>query len=349
MAYGTWIFSSMLCHFFCLSSNLNITHIVLLGYISVVYPICLIVLTLICVELHGHNFQPLVWLWRPFHKYFVRLRRGWDTKSDIIDVFATFFLLSYSKLMYQSFLLINCPFTLKADPESDKVSFVHSWAGINCGSTNYLKYAISSALILGLSSFLVLFLILYPVKCFRHCCCSRCGNNLQTAIFIFVEKFYGCYKDGLDSGWDMRSFSGLYFVLRILVCLSYGAHTFLSQWTFEAILFVAAAMLIALIRPYKKTYMNVLDALLLSLLAVLCLLLSSKYTSIQGIEVYAICFIPAFVFWLFFIFFLAFKLLKIMLTRRCSNPVTDNQQSELLNQPISTTVSEVHISSYGSM
>ena len=37
---------------------------------------------------------------RPFHGCFVRLRRGWNTKSDLIDVFASFFLLSYSKILY---------------------------------------------------------------------------------------------------------------------------------------------------------------------------------------------------------------------------------------------------------
>ncbi len=39
-------------------------------------------------------------LWRLFHGCFVQLRRGWNTESDLIDVFASFLLLSYSKIMY---------------------------------------------------------------------------------------------------------------------------------------------------------------------------------------------------------------------------------------------------------
>ena len=58
---------------FCVSSKLKSIHIAFLGYISAFYPILLIFLTCICVELHGRNFRPLVWLWRPFHKCFVRL------------------------------------------------------------------------------------------------------------------------------------------------------------------------------------------------------------------------------------------------------------------------------------
>ena len=75
---------------YCVSSKLKPIHLGLINYISVFYPILLIFLTWVCVELHGRNFRPLVWLWRPFHRCFVQLRRGWDTKSDIIDVFITF-------------------------------------------------------------------------------------------------------------------------------------------------------------------------------------------------------------------------------------------------------------------
>ena len=83
---------------FCISSKLRPIHFLYLGYSSVFYPFLLILLTWCCVELHGHNFRPIIWLWRPFHRCFARLRRGWNTKSDLIDVFASFFLLSYCKI-----------------------------------------------------------------------------------------------------------------------------------------------------------------------------------------------------------------------------------------------------------
>ena len=92
---------------FCISSRIKPIHIAFLGYTSVLYPIVLIFLTWLCVELHGYNFRPIVWLWRPFHRCCVKLRRSWDNKNDIIDVFATFFLLSYHKCLYQSVLLLS--------------------------------------------------------------------------------------------------------------------------------------------------------------------------------------------------------------------------------------------------
>ena len=91
----------------CISSQLRPIHVFSLGYFSAFYPFLLILLTWLCVELHGRNFRPIVCLWRPFHACFVRLRRGWNTKSDLIDVFASFFLLSYSKILYQIVLTFD--------------------------------------------------------------------------------------------------------------------------------------------------------------------------------------------------------------------------------------------------
>ena len=47
---------------YCLSSKFNFIHTAFFGYIPAFYPILLIFLTWVCVELHGRNFRPLVWL-----------------------------------------------------------------------------------------------------------------------------------------------------------------------------------------------------------------------------------------------------------------------------------------------
>ena len=108
--YGVFnldLFHYVLPPSFCISSKLRPIHVVFLGYISAFYPFLLILLTLFYVELHGRNFRPIACLWRPFHRCFAQLRRGWNTKSDLIDVFVSFFLLSYSKLLYQIILTID--------------------------------------------------------------------------------------------------------------------------------------------------------------------------------------------------------------------------------------------------
>ena len=92
---------------FCVSKDLRLYHRVFLGYITAFYPMLLILITWICIELHDRNFRMIVFLWRPFHRCFVRLRRGWDTKNDLIDVFASFLLLSFVKIMYQTVIMFS--------------------------------------------------------------------------------------------------------------------------------------------------------------------------------------------------------------------------------------------------
>ena len=58
-------------------------------------PVTLSALSYIC-HTNGRNFRPLVW---PFHRCLSVFERGWDTKSDIIDVFITFVLLCYNKFI----------------------------------------------------------------------------------------------------------------------------------------------------------------------------------------------------------------------------------------------------------
>ena len=75
-----------------------------------VYPLVLITISFLLVELHDHDFKIIVWLWKPFHKYFTCLRSEWNIKLSLIDAFATFLLLSLVKFTNVSFnLLVPAP------------------------------------------------------------------------------------------------------------------------------------------------------------------------------------------------------------------------------------------------
>ena len=69
-----------------------------LDYSIAFYPLALIIIGNILIELHAHNFRVLVWIWRPFHRCFARFRQQWDIRTFIIDPFAIFLILSNIKL-----------------------------------------------------------------------------------------------------------------------------------------------------------------------------------------------------------------------------------------------------------
>ena len=265
--YGVWNLDFFRDIFppFCISSSLKSIHVSLLGYISVFYPLCLIILNWICVELHDRNFRPFVWLWRPLHRCFVRLRRGWNTKSDIINVFASFLLLSYNKLLYQTIILISCSVIHSVDRSGNKsvLNIAFTDHNIRCGLPEFVIPTIIISITFNGLPLLLLFL--YPFKVFSKCT-SKLGR-FQSALNIFVEKFYSCYRDGLDGGRDMRYFSILYFLLRALaVTMGFWCHKLFGTyrcWFAWGALFSASAALIAFTKPYKVVSMNLLDTLLL--------------------------------------------------------------------------------------
>ena len=208
--YGIWSLElfNYLMPPFCISEKFHLIHVALFGYTSVACQVVLIVVTWICIELHGRNFKLIVWLWRPFSHCFGKLRRKWDSKSDIIDVFSAFFLISYSRLIYLIGIFLECSCITKLSEEGN-ITYEHALVydpSADCigvdDSTKFFSIAVLAVVSIMLTfMLLVLLLVLYPIKLFRKCM-SKCKLD-RLSVTTFVEKFHGCYRDGLDGGRDM--------------------------------------------------------------------------------------------------------------------------------------------------
>ena len=322
-------------------------HIIFLGYISTIYPILLILLTWLMIELRD---KLVVYLWKPFHRCFVRLRRSWNTKSDLIDVFASFLLLSYATLMYQSLVMMDITeidnFSLKEVYRSSQY-VPRIDRSITPTSAYYIISAsISGVIFLSFNLLSMVLLSLYPVKRFRALL-SKCKLD-RASLMIFIEKFQSCYRDGLDGGKDMRSLSALYFLLRIVIFFgaTYINHFLgLRVWFVRGTFLATAAILIALSRPYKKMYMTVSDTLLLFHMALLCFIVSTGPKK-QGIDtVHLVIFLQSFLLLPFTVFLLIIMLKVIhnvyvfVKTVRCGNRHTDHQR---LLQPVNPNYNAIH-------
>ena len=279
--YGIFNLDSLFHAFppFCISTHLKPVYRNLLGYTSAFYPLFLIFWTWFCIKLHDNNFKPLVILWNPLHRYFVRLRRGWNTRNDLIDVFASFFLLSYCKITYQALLMLSAGRNYHYSTKNGYISESYVLLYDNTVTTSSSLYSILAGfagLILFLNNLPIIALTFYPLKLFKRAL-SLCRLD-GYALIIFVEKFHSCYQNGLGGAKDMRSFSGLYFLLRVLISVGTQLPYQLNfePWFSRGALLSITAMAIALCRPYKKSYMNISDTLLLLHMALMCHLLSSN-------------------------------------------------------------------------
>ena len=217
-----------------------------------------------------------------------------------MDVFSAFFLLSYSKLLYQSSLfLVRNP-----------LSYIHNKPGvwglkyamkydynIICGSSTYIAITVVSLLIILVFNVLpALLLVLYPFKIVRSCL-SKC--HLDTlCLSAFIDKFHGCYRNGLnDGGRDMRSFAGLYFFVRCLFFLYYPSQLYKIHFSFGSylvLLFLSVTLLIAIARPYKETYMNIFDTVILGHFTFISKIQNDNYFRGMGTQLSIVGLIPAF-------------------------------------------------------
>ena len=317
---------------FCISNHLRFIHVVILEYTSVAYPLLLIMLTWLSIELYDRNVKLVVCLWKPFQRCFARLKKSCNTKIDLINVFATFLLLSYTKLLSQFILMENVVMILNYSVTDGNSSFVYVLNGdnsIRLGSLHYLINAITAGVIFILFNLLpMMLLVLYPVNTFRRML-SKCKLD-RASLMIFMEKFHSCYKDALDGGRDMRSFSAFYFLLRFVlvigVVLIYDL-SFLNRWLLRGMFLSAAAILIALCRPYKKMCMVVCDTLLLAHMAFICYVLSSNLDRVK----YFVQFIQAMLLLPHVVFALAiFMKLMCKLFRFCFK--TPNQECDVNNR-----------------
>ena len=98
---------------FCVSDRLSYPQAINLEYIHVVYPLFLILVTFVCIELHARNCSMLIIIWKPFHKCFTRVRRSWDPRASIVNAFSTFLLLNFSKLVtIATYYLVDTELTI---------------------------------------------------------------------------------------------------------------------------------------------------------------------------------------------------------------------------------------------
>ena len=104
--YGVWnldFFRTLIPHI-CL--EVNTLQALALDYATACYPLLLILVSYVLIELHAHNFRLLVYLWKPFRRFFIYFQKQWNIKTSVIEVFATFLFLSNVKFLSVSFDLL---------------------------------------------------------------------------------------------------------------------------------------------------------------------------------------------------------------------------------------------------
>ena len=219
-----------------------------------VYPLLLMVMSYVLIELYDRNFRPVAIMWKPFRRLFDLFQENWDLRTSVIDSFATTFLLANVKLQSVSFDLL---IPVKVYHLYDTGNWTYSYrlfydATIPYFGSRHLPYAIISVVVIMLFAILpVLLLVLYPFRCFQ-----KFLNLFPIRWYIlhtFVDLFYGSYKDGTQPGTrDCRWFASLFILTRFCMLLVGACLESLMYFHIGAMILAVVAILFIAVQPFKE-------------------------------------------------------------------------------------------------
>ena len=269
--YGVWnldFFRTLIPHTICL--KVDTLQVLALDYSIAFYPLSLIIVTYVLIELHAHNFRVVVWIWRPFHKCFARFRQQWDIRASIIDAFATFLLLSNIKILSVSVDLLLPTYVYYMNGSAVGIYLYYDGSVEYFGTNKHLPYAIFAVfVVLIFIIFPILFLLLYPMRHFQRC--LVCGVRWH-ALHIFIDVFQGYYKDGTNGTRDCRFFAAVYLLLRFIIFLVFAITRSAAFYAVAGLVFIGVAMILAIVQPYKAAFAvyNVVDIVFVLTMAMWC-------------------------------------------------------------------------------
>ena len=264
--YGVWNldFFRMVYEPFCLHPNLSILQILSLDYLVAVYPLFLVCLTYLLIQLHG-RFQVVKYLWKPMAWLYGRFNHQWKASNSLIEAFGAFFLLSYVKITNTSFNLLM-PTRLHNASGHIVGMYAYYNGSLEYFGHDHLPYAVLAIFMFTTFNLMPLLLLcLYPCRCFQSClnCCHLNSQVLRT----FIDAFQGCYK---FEPYDCRYWAAFYLFLRILILAFFGLTHSMFFPVVMGIALISAIVLTVVVRPYRQNIYNAIDVIFFLAIVQIC-------------------------------------------------------------------------------
>ena len=190
---------------FCISDKLSDIHIHLLSLVPATFPMLLLIVVYIHMELHAKNCRVTQILWVPLSILLKKTNINAVTGDAVIHAFASFIFLS-SASVYTTMANVVADGLVRREDSSVYKQFVFLDPSVE---NTHIKY-----ILIGLMPFIFLtlipslFHILYPTRIYGYLSRFISGRK-RLAITAFAEALQVCFKDGLNGTRDYRALAGL--------------------------------------------------------------------------------------------------------------------------------------------
>ena len=277
--YGIWnlnFFETLTDHF-CTFKYRSALPMLVLEYISAIYPLILFllffsILPWVLSKLSTSRIYFVQNCTLTLERICIRFRRGWSVKNSIIHGLITFLVLSYVKFTSVTWHILAYGIVYGPGGENSHISVRVAWVD---GTEPYFgevhgKYAAVACVVLVFFVLLApLFLLLYPylpkllnkLKLDENRIIQRLLLRPLGHAIPFFDVIQGCFKD------EYRFFAAFYFAYRVIAWAIFSFSTTVQIHYLWQLGFYTIILLIhSFCQPYKKRWHNMVDSLIFALL-----------------------------------------------------------------------------------
>ena len=256
---------------FCVSEKLTSIHVNMLNLVPAIYPLVLVIISCILMELHARNYRIVGILWKPFNIILSKANMTAVTSDAVFRAFASFIFLSNISVMFTTYQVVNFVIVLNSTGHFQK-QVLYTDPTVEWNTS--IPYVLSVAVIFIFISLIPsLLLCIYPTRLYRYL--SRfLSARKRLAITAFAEALHSCFKDGLNGTRDYRAMAGATsFLLPLYSAISYfPKRSFYSGGTsniVEIILWMILACIVSNVKPCKSPDANISLSFHMTMLGIL--------------------------------------------------------------------------------
>ena len=243
---------------FCISEKLTGIHVNMLNFVPAIYPLVLVIISCILMELHARNYRIVGILWKPFNIILSKANITAVTSDAVFHAFASFIFLSNTSVMFTTFQVVNFVAVWNSTGHFQKrVLYTDSTVEWN---TSIPYVLIAAVIFIFISLIPSLLLCIYPTRLYRYLS-KFLSARKRLAITAFAEALHSCFKDGLNGTRDYRALAGAnFFIALLLSAISYFPRRFFSGGTsriIEIVLWMILVCIVSYVKPCKSAVANI--------------------------------------------------------------------------------------------
>lgn len=171
----------------------------------------------VCIQHHarGAGCRILICLWKPFGYCLspVVKKYNWNPVNSIVHIFASFLLLSSTKILFVSMSLLQKGYYNNVSNYGRVVE--NNNHHLYDPSHTFLSHSLIPFAILAVVFVLFPALVVTPYPACPFQKFLNCCGISSHALHAFADAFNGCYKNGTNSKRDCHNFAGINLFVRV--------------------------------------------------------------------------------------------------------------------------------------